>query len=214
MCGRYGRRGDKQKVAEAFHVRTSLEEVDFEETFDAAPGSVQPVVVMNDEGERDLSLMRWGFRLADRFLFNLRSEGVMSAGFWKDKFAERRCIVPASSYFEWQNCDTKPKPKYEVVVPGREYFGIAGVWAPWKNPKTETWEKTFSTFTSEPNALIEKIHIRQPVILEPKEFEEWLRPGERPPVHLLRVLPEDEMRMMLVSPDAGVGGEAARGLFD
>jgi putative SOS response-associated peptidase YedK len=213
MCGRYGRRGDKQRVAEAFHVRTSLEDVDFEETFDAAPGSVQPVVVMNDEGERDLGLMRWGFKLPNRFLFNVRSEGVMSADFWRDKFAERRCIVPASSYFEWQDCDKKPKPKYEVVVPGREYFGIAGVWGPWKNPKTEMWEKTFSTFTSEPNALIEKIHIRQPVILEPKEFEEWLRPGERPPVHLLRVLAEDEMRMMLVEPAAGVGG-AVRGLFD
>ncbi len=56
-------------------------------------------------------------------------------------------------------------------MPGREHFGIAGVWAPWKNPKTDQWEKTFSTFTSEPNALIEKIHIRQPVILEPNEFE-------------------------------------------
>ena len=107
MCGRYGRRGDKQKIAEAFHVAGSLEEVDFEETFDAAPGSVQPVVMMN-EGERELTLMRWGFKLPDRLLFNVRAEGVTSAKFWKEKFAETRCIVPASSYFEWQDCDTKP----------------------------------------------------------------------------------------------------------
>jgi putative SOS response-associated peptidase YedK len=200
MCGRYGRRGDKQRIAEAFHVKASLEEVDFDETLDAAPGSIQPVVRMSDEGERKLSLMRWGFKLPDRLLFNVRSEGITTAKFWKEKFAENRCIVPASLYFEWQDCDTKPKPKYEIVVPGREYFGIAGVWAPWKNPKTDQWEKTFSTFTSEPNALIEKIHIRQPVILEPNEFEEWLSPSERPPVHLLRVLPEEEMKMTLVNP--------------
>jgi putative SOS response-associated peptidase YedK len=199
MCGRYGRRGDKQKIAEAFQVRTSLEDVDFEETFDAAPGSVQPVV-MSNEGERTLGLMRWGFKLPDRLLFNVRSEGVTSANFWKEKFATARCIVPASMYFEWQDCDTKPKPKYEIEVPGREYFGIAGVWAPWKNPKPDQWEKTFSTFTSEPNSLIEKIHIRQPIIIEPRDFEEWLSPSERPPVHLLRVTPEEEMKVMLVNP--------------
>jgi putative SOS response-associated peptidase YedK len=199
MCGRYGRRGDKQKVAEAFHVKGGLEEEDFGETFDAAPGSIQPVV-MTDAGERSLSLMRWGFKLPDRLLFNVRSEGVTTAEFWKEKFAENRCIVPASSYFEWQDCDTKPKPKYEIEVPGREYFGIAGVWAPWKNPKTEQWEKTFSTFTSEPNGLIEEIHIRQPIILEPSEFEEWLSPSERPPVHLLRVMPEEEMKMTFLNP--------------
>jgi putative SOS response-associated peptidase YedK len=199
MCGRYGRRGDKQKVAEAFQVGTSLEGVEFDETFDAAPGSVQPVVMMND-GERDISLMLWGFKLPDRLLFNVCSEGVATAKFWRDKFAENRCIVPASSYFEWQDCDTRPKPKYEVIVPGREYIGIAGVWAPWKNPRTDQWQKTFATFTSEPNALIEKIHIRQPIILSPSEYEEWLTPSERAPVHLLRVLPEERMSMTLINP--------------
>jgi len=221
MCGRYGRRGDKQKIAEAFHVHGGLEETDFEETFDAAPGSDQPVVVA-DHGERSLPLMRWGFKLADRLLFNIRSEGVMSANFWKDKFAATRCIVPASSYFEWQDCDTKPKPKYEIALPGREYFGIAGVWGLWKNPKTHDWERTFSTFTSEPNALIERIHIRQPVIIAARDFEEWLSPSERPPVHLLRVTPEEEMKMTLVNPERpeqfNIRGKtempATKGLFD
>lgn len=119
-----------------------LEETDFEETFDAVPGSMQPVVVMGAEG-RTLENMRWGFKFTDRFLFDVRSEGVTSANFWKDKFAATRCIVPASSYFEWQG-EKAPKPKYEIEIPGHDYFGIAGVWASWKNPKTELWEKTFS----------------------------------------------------------------------
>ncbi len=97
--------------------------------------------------------------MRDRLLFNGRSEEVTTSKFWKDKFAENRCIIPASSYFEWPDKAEKPKPKYEITMPGREYLGIAGVWAPWKNPKTDQWEKKFSTFTSEPTALIEKIHI-------------------------------------------------------
>jgi SOS response associated peptidase (SRAP) len=96
MCGRYERRGDKQAIAEAFQVKNSLEGVDFSETYDAAPGSEQPVLYLNDAGERSLAIMRWGFKLPDRLLFNARSEGVTEAKFWKDKFAEHRCIVPAS----------------------------------------------------------------------------------------------------------------------
>lgn len=57
---------------------------------------------------------------------------------------------------------------------------MAGVWAPWKNPKTEKWEDTFSIFTSDPNGVMVPIHDRQPVILDPHEFEEWLTPTERP----------------------------------
>jgi len=214
MCGRYGRRGDKQKIAEAFSVNGGLDEVDFEQTFDAAPGSIQPVVLAQN-GERSLSLMRWGFKLPDRLLFNVRSEGVTAANFWKEKFSAARCIVPASSYFEWQ--DRAPKSKYEISVPGREYFGIAGVWALWKNPKTHDWERTFSTFTSQPNALMEKIHARQPVILEPRDYEEWLSPAERPPVHLLRIMPEEEMRISPVNanlPQTQSSQPAIKGLFD
>ncbi len=103
MCGRYERRGDKQKIAEAFHVKGGLDEVDFGEDFDCAPGSIQPVVWMNEEGERALGLMRWGFKLPTRLLFNVSSEGVAKANFWKDKFATNRCIVPASSFFEWKD---------------------------------------------------------------------------------------------------------------
>jgi hypothetical protein len=51
MCGRYERRGDKQKIAEAFYAKGGLDEVDFGEDFDCAPGSIQPVVWMNKEGE-------------------------------------------------------------------------------------------------------------------------------------------------------------------
>src|SRR5215469_1397993 len=202
MCGRYKRKGDKQKNAEAFHVNTSLDETDFDEDEDCAPGSLQPIVRINDEGERDLTLMRWGFKLPDRFLFNVRSEEVVTAKFWKDKFVENRCIVPASSFFEWQDTRKGPKPKYEITVPQREFFGMAGVWAPWKNPKTDQWEKTFSIFTTEANSVMKSIHDRQPVVLESRDFREWLTVSERPPLHLLRILPDEEMILTLMTAKA------------
>jgi putative SOS response-associated peptidase YedK len=83
---------------------------------------------------------------------------------------------------------------------------MAGVWAPWKNPRTGKWEDTFSIFTTDNNALLAVVHDRQPVILEAHEFDEWLAESERPPVHLLRVFPADKMRIKIV--------DGTKGLFD
>jgi putative SOS response-associated peptidase YedK len=214
MCGRYGRRGDKQKIAEAFHVKADLEAVDFSQDNDAAPGSLQPVVMTNKDGERDLALMRWGFKTPKQLLFNTRSDTAATSNFWKKKFEEKRCIIPASSFFEWQG-EKGHKTKYEVLVPHHHYFGMAGLWSPWKNPKTEKWEDTFSIFTSDPNGVMVLIHDRQPVILEPRDYEEWLSPAPRPPVHLLRVFPDEQMKMMPVQGEAIVAKSTAmKSLFD
>jgi putative SOS response-associated peptidase YedK len=134
MCGRYGRRGDKQKIAETFHVRATLEHTEFEENYDVAPGSVQPVVIVNRDGERDLTLMRWGFRLPERLLFNTRSDTAATSKFWKEKLADKRCIIPASSFFEWKG-GKGHKTKYEITVPRHHLFGMAGVWAPVEEPQ-------------------------------------------------------------------------------
>jgi putative SOS response-associated peptidase YedK len=194
MCGRYRRRSDKQRIAEAFAVGTGLEDLYLEPEDDIAPGSMQPVVLMSQDGERAIALMRWGFKLPDRLLFNARSEGIEQATFWKDSFLERRCIVPADSIFEWKAVERGKKPKYEIAVPGSEPFGMAGVWKVWMNPKTQQWEKTFAVLTGEPNELVQPIHSRMTTILERRDYAEYLAPADRPPLHLLRILPKESMR--------------------
>jgi putative SOS response-associated peptidase YedK len=212
MCGRYLRRSDKQRIAEAFQAHAGLEELYLDPEDDIAPGSIQPVAHLNHEGERQIELMRWGFKLPDRLLFNARSEGIESANFWKESFSKRRCIVPADSFFEWEKVKTAKKPKYEFAVIGRQPFGMAGLWAPWKNPKTGQWEHAFAIMTSDANAVMQPIHNRQPAILEPRDYGEFLADGDRPPVHLLRILPDDEMKWHLVEHDRINDREAT--LFD
>lgn len=197
MCGRYRRKSDKQKIAEAFHVRTSLDDLDFAPSDDIAPGSFQPVVYLNDEGQPDMELMYWGFTFPQRFTFNTRSESVLKPGLWKASFEERRCIVPADAFFEWKRLHKKNNPKYEITVPGREPFALAGIWSKWKT-KDGSLVPTVSIITSEPNEAMAEIHDRQPVILEPGDLKEWFLATERPPVHLLRITPADEMKVELV----------------
>ncbi len=212
MCGRYKRRSDKQRIAEMFQVSVGLEQLYLDPEDDIAPGSVQPVVLTNDEGERQIEIMRWGFKLPDRLLFNARSEGIDAAKFWSERFKTGRCIVPADTFFEWVKVQNGGKPKYEFTVPDREPFGMAGVWSVWKNPKNEAWEDTFAILTGDANSVMRPVHNRQPIILEPQEYTEYLTPADRPPTHLLRVLPDEELKSQLISEDNITQQQAS--LFD
>ena len=94
MCGRYKRPG-KQKIAEAFAVSEGLEAFDLEPDDNACPQSFQPVVHLNENGERQIELMRWAFKLPDKLLFNARSEGIERA-----KSRKSRCSLNSYSWLD------------------------------------------------------------------------------------------------------------------
>jgi putative SOS response-associated peptidase YedK len=201
MCGRYRRRSDKQRIAELFAASVGLEELYLEADDDAAPGSIQPVIRVNDH-ERQIALMRWGFTREDgRLLFNARAESIRDVNFWKKSFSLRRCIVPADSFFEWQKTQQSNKPKFEFTIHGGKAFGMAGLWAPWKNPKSNQWEDTFAIVTVEANETMTPVHDRQPAILAPSDYQEYLENTDRPPIHLLRLFPDDEMRVQEIGKE-------------
>jgi putative SOS response-associated peptidase YedK len=212
MCGRFRRRSDKKRISKVFQATIGLDDLELIPEEDIAPGSVQPVVLANAEGERQIEKMRWGFKLPDRLLFNARSEGIDKAKFWGERFRTKRCIIPADAFFEWVKVQKGAKPKYEFAVPGREPFGMAGVWSAWKNPKTEAWEDTFAILTGDANGVMQPVHDRQPIILEPYEYAEYLDLNDRPPIHLLRALPDKELESRLLSEDNITQQQV--GLFD
>ena len=215
MCGRYRRKSDKQRIAEVFERAGWSRGADlpYEDGDDLRPQSLQPVILTNDAGERQIELMRWAFKLPDRLLFNARSEGIEQSTFWKESFLTGRCIVPGDAVYEWQEVEKgKKKPKYEFVIPGQEPFGMAAVWKPWKNPKTDKWEPTFAILTGEPNELMAPIHDRMTTFVEPRDYDEYLAPSERPPIHLLRILPSEKMKATLVGETAITNQQV--GLFD
>jgi len=213
MCGRYKRKSDKNKVAKAFEVTAGIEETDFAPGDDLRPQSMQPVVFLDDAGECRIEMMRWGFALPDRLLFNARSEGIAQANFWKDAFLTGRAIAPGDSIFEWQQMPKgQKKPKYEITILGQEPFGMAAVWKLWKNPKTGQWERTFAILTGDPNELVAPIHPRMTTFLEPHDYNEYLSASQRPPVHLLRILPAEHMRVQLVDNTPITNAQV--GLFD
>ena len=213
MCGRYKRKSDKQRIAEVFQIATGLDDLPYDGGDDLRPQSMQPVVYTNEHGERQMELMRWAFKLPDRLLFNAKSEGIAESRFWKDAFRNGRCIVPGDAVYEWQDAEKgRKKSKYQFTIPGQEPFGMAAVWKLWKNPKTELWEKTFAILTGEPNELMQPIHDRMTTFLEPRDYAEYLAPGDRPPMHLLRILSSQKMTKTLIESTTVTNLQA--GLFD
>jgi putative SOS response-associated peptidase YedK len=213
MCGRFKRRSDKQKVAKVFEVTAGLDELEFDPGDDLRPQSLQPIIYTNEAGERQIEMMRWGFKLPDRLLFNARSEGIEAAKFWHDAFLTGRGIAPGDAIYEWKKMPAGQKnPKYEFTIPGREPFGMAAVWKLWKNPKTGLWERTFAILTGEPNELTLSIHDRLTTILEPRDYSEYLAVSDRPPVHLLRVLPPEQMQVQLIEESPITNAQVS--LFD
>jgi putative SOS response-associated peptidase YedK len=127
MCGRYYSLFDKQQVAEHFHVRHTADNVGIiAPNYNVAPGDPQPVIRRSREtGERELVMMRWGIvpwfaKTEAEFkalsTINAKSDRLTDSKMWREPFAKRRCLVPASGLYEWPK-DNKIKEEFLVSKP-------------------------------------------------------------------------------------------------
>jgi putative SOS response-associated peptidase YedK len=119
MYGRYGRRADKQRIAEWMqaHDTNVFDDSYFAPSFNVAPQTFQPVVRLNgDSGERELTVMRWGIvpfwskdGKAAYSTINSKSETVSSSPAFREAWKRRRCLIPAEWFYEWKKLDEKTK---------------------------------------------------------------------------------------------------------
>ena len=220
MCGRYYRKSDKQKIAEAFHA-TKVDDFPLPPwDYNVAPTSMQPIIRNNrDTGERELVSLRWGLvpfftkNLADVkgiSTINARAETVTTSNTYREPFKRRRCIVPASGFYEWKKLDARHKQPFAFDLANGNMMGFAGLWDAWKEPKSspqavDHWLQSYTIITTEANELMAPVHNRMPVILHPGDFNRWLdrEPTDQPPIDLLRPFPADEMETFEVSKDVG-----------
>jgi putative SOS response-associated peptidase YedK len=184
----------------------------FAPSYNVAPQSVQPVVRQRrDTGEREFALLRWGlvpFWAKDAKIgystINARAEEAASKPAFRDALRKRRCLVPADAFYEWTRTDPKNKRAFAIGLRSGEPYAFAGIWDRWR-PKEGAALETFSILTTDANGVLEPIHNRMPVILEPKDYTRWLEPAapERLPVDLLRPFPAEGMIAWPVSDRVG-----------
>ena len=213
MCGRYGRRSDKQKIAEHFRATPTPAELPMPDAdYNIAPTTHQPIIRQSREtGERELILARWGLvpfftkdlnDIKGLSTINARAETITRAPIWREPFKKRRCLIPASFFIEWPKEGQPPKQPYAIDLGNGSLFAFAGLWDAWKD-KDGHWLQSYAIVTTEANELMAQIpHPRMPVILHARDYDRWLdrEETERLPLDLLRPFEAEAMEMYKANP--------------
>ena len=201
MCGRFTLRTPAHRLAEAFGVDALP---NLAPRYNIAP-TQDVVAIRHADAGRELAMLRWGLipgwakdpAIGSRMI-NARAETVAEKPSFRAAFRQRRCLVAADGFYEWQKAAEGPKQPYYIRLESDAPFAIAGLWERWRDPAGETVESC-TLITTEANAALAPIHPRMPVILAPADYDAWLdpRPASPDALHdLLRPYPGAEMAVI------------------
>ena len=180
MCGRFALDATEETIAAAFAVgRIDLGK--WMPSCNIAPTRKSPVLRQDSEGRR-LDLLRWGLVPAwakdpavGNRMINARSETVAEKPSYRSAFARRRCVVPASGFFEWRP-DREGRQPYLVNSICDDLLAFAGLWETWSGPHHESMS-TFTILTRNSDGVLRDLHDRMPVMLDHEGVDAWLSPG-------------------------------------
>ena len=196
MCGRFNQTASGEEVAEAFDLDEAPE---LAPRYNIAPTQAVAVVgVQPKTGRRGLAPLTWGLvpRTSpggERGFINARAETAWEKPSFREAFARRRCLIPATGFYEWQKLDAKRRQPWLIRLGSGRVFAFAGLWEP---AAAGSEKPTCTILTTEPNDVARPIHDRMPVILDPADYARWLDPAVTLPAEvrpLLRPFPADAM---------------------
>ena len=155
--------------------------IEIEPRYNIAPTQDVPVVISGSENK--VVMMRWGLvpfwakdpKIGNR-LINARAETIATSPAFRASVKKRRCLVPATGFYEWKKGSGRKKTPYYCHLKDDSLFAFAGVYDRWRSPD-DTDLFTFTIVTTSPNALISRLHNRMPVILRRKDEADWIGPG-------------------------------------
>jgi putative SOS response-associated peptidase YedK len=201
MCGRFALKHTPVEIASHFSL---AECADFDARFNIPPGTNIPVIRHSPEGKRVLHLLRWGLvphwakdPSIGAKLNNARGESVAEKPSFRDAFNRRRCLVPASGFFEWKT-EGKVKQPYYISLRSNDPMAMGGIWESWRSPDGSIL-RTVCIVTVGPNAVMSPIHDRMPVILSAEHWQAWLTAPASDIQSLVAPCPADRIQAWTVS---------------
>jgi putative SOS response-associated peptidase YedK len=209
MCYRYVL---QREALEALATRLAVPTVvDWSSRFNLAPGEAVPVVrqrVGANGRSLELVKLRWGLLPAwtketatAPAPANARAESLASRPMFREAFRRRRCVVPASGFYEWRGQDRHRQP-YLFRGCGGAPLCFAGLWESWRGREGGPPVESCAIVTTPPNDLVRPIHDRMPAILTAEETERWLDPRLTEPGELesfLHPISADAMTVISVT---------------
>lgn len=203
MCGRFALYTPPARLARYFEAEL---DVDLDEhgtpSYNVAP--TDPVLGVKEEGHggRLLGVYRWGLIPPDApdpsvggRLINARADSLLRRPSFRESYRERRLVVPADGFFEWDKTARPSTPHYFTRADGAS-MAFAGLWAQWSDPNVEGAApiRSCTIITTAANDDVATIHGRMPVVLSPDALEVWLDDG----------FDRDELDALLAPPAPGL----------
>ncbi len=183
MCGRFALELPWTDVAKLLGAEPLDDGAAWSASYNICPTDRAPVARVASDGRVVLEPMRWGLvphwakdlRVGARMI-NARSETVATKAAFRSSFKSRRCLIPASGFYEWTvDADKKKVPNW-IHHPDGEALVFAGLWSSWRDPKLESPPsvRSFSIITTEASEAVASLHDRMPVVLDAAGRSAWL----------------------------------------
>ena len=180
MCGRFALAAPKAELVTHFRLdEFEGDGDDFPARYNIPPGTDIAVIRQSPEGKRVLHRLRWGLiphwakePSIGAKLNNARGESVDEKPSFKSAFSRRRCLIPASGFYEWKT-EGKTKQPYYFSLKSGAPLALAGLWESWKAPDGSII-RTACIITTAANALMAPVHDRMPLIVGEADWQDWL----------------------------------------
>jgi putative SOS response-associated peptidase YedK len=182
MCGRYAFFSPAEAVRRVFGVDAVPV---LEPRYNVAPTQPVPVVREREPGRREVALLHWGLvpswakeRSIGQRMINARAETLAEKPAYRRAFRDRRCLVLADGWYEWQAAGPGKQPWF-ICGRDRQPLGLAGLWEAWRDPGTGEVLESCTIVTRDAPGQLGRIHHRMPAVIPPGGFGDWLDPGQR-----------------------------------
>ncbi len=192
MCGRYSLLARRADLVRAFPQLLLPGDYDAANPprYNVAPS--QPVPTITNLEPRTLTMLPWGLSTgrSGSISINARGESVAERPAFRHAFRSQRCLIPADGYYEWRSEGGSRQP-LRIVRRSRGPFAFAGI-----------WESGCAVVTCAARGALAEVHDREPVILAPETYDEWLSdetPVERLRALTVRALPDEDLEFYEVS---------------
>lgn len=167
MCGRFYIDMEIEEAVKAYNFLKVQSRNIFIKKGDIFPTDAVPVITQ----DREFRMMKWGYN-AGRLIINAKAETIMNKPLFKKSIYNKRCLIPANSFYEWKG-EKGNKKKYTISLKNAALFSMAGLYDTFTDQDGKEYE-AFVIITAAANEEMSEIHDRMPVILKKGEEALWL----------------------------------------
>ena len=196
MCGRFTFNSKLEDIEKIFVISDITCELPL--SYNIAP-THEVLTVIRYEGRNKLGKLHWGLvppwakdLSGAAKLINARNETVAEKPSFKNAFVNKRCLILADGFYEWQKTEKTKQPWY-FRLPSGGPFGFAGLWQVWKSSEGQKYNSC-TILTTIASGSVKHVHDRMPVILQPDAINDWLNPDTNNINQLKEILNDGKVR--------------------